>query len=73
MSGLHTIFDTRRSGPNHYEGCYLASDVKLKTILLARYYSLSFLAERGELTTLDVTRSPPITGVRRIEFQKLSF
>jgi hypothetical protein len=52
MSGVHTIFDTRRSNNNDDEQAYTASDAKIKAIQLARYYSMSFLAERGELTTV---------------------
>jgi hypothetical protein len=50
MSGVHTIFDTRRLNNNDDEAAYKIPDVKLQAIHLSRYYALSFLAERGELT-----------------------
>jgi hypothetical protein len=35
---------------NDQEAVYTVPDVKLQAIHLSRYYALSFLAERGELT-----------------------
>ena len=53
MSGVHTIFDTRRLNVSDDEKAYSASDTKLKVGQLAQYYALSFQAERGELTTVQ--------------------
>ena len=53
MSGVHTIFDTRRLNVPDDETAYSASDAKLKAGQLAQYYALSFQAERGALTTVQ--------------------
>jgi hypothetical protein len=50
MSGVHTIFDTRRLNKDDDEVAHSAADAKVKAAQMARYYSMSFLAERGELS-----------------------
>jgi hypothetical protein len=52
MSGAHIIFDTRRPNNNDDDKAYSASDATPRAIQVARYYAISFLAERGELTTV---------------------
>jgi hypothetical protein len=50
MSGVHTIFDTRRLNKDDDEVAHSAADAKVKAAQMARYYSMSFLAERGEFS-----------------------
>ena len=51
---MSSIGDTKVLKVNDDDVAYPALDVKLGTVLLARYYCLSFLAERGELTTAEL-------------------
>jgi hypothetical protein len=51
MSSTPTIFDASRPNRNDDDKAYSASGARLTAIQLAQYYALSFLAERGELTT----------------------
>ena len=53
MSGAHTIFDTRRLNKDDDAAAYSAADEKVKAEKLARYYAMSFLAERGELSVVE--------------------
>jgi hypothetical protein len=52
MSSAPTISDTRRPNHNDDDKAYAAPNATLTATQLARYYALSFLAERGALTTV---------------------
>jgi hypothetical protein len=49
MSSAPTIFDMRRPNNKDDDKAYSASDAK--EVQVADYYAMSFLAERGALTT----------------------
>ena len=54
MDTAPIIFDTKRLDSDDDEEAYSGSDPRIKPVLMRRYYALSFLAERGELTARPV-------------------